>query len=136
MDGELRTLFRQHLPKFHWVSIETWPVSSGVPDSNYCAAGGVEGWVEFKKISGWKIPWKQPYLQVAWLERRSRTGGRCFLAVRRNQALYVFRGSDARRVLEEGIRGPLPVGMWEGGPSHWDWARVGEILTEAVYKPS
>jgi hypothetical protein len=131
LDGELRKLFRQSIPRFHWTAVETWPVSVGVPDANYCA-DGIEGWVEMKKIRGWKIPWKEPYLQVAWIERRTRSGGRVFLAVRREQDLYLFWGRDVRQLLEEGIRGPQPAGHWSGGPAKWDWAEIERLLM--VYK--
>lgn len=129
MDGELRKLFRQNLPHFHWTAIETWPVSHGVPDMNYCAPGGVEGWVEAKKIKGWKIPWKPPYLQVAWHDRRARVGGRTFFAVRRDQALYLVRGCNAKILLEQGLRGTPWAGSWEGGPAKWNWAEIGLILS-------
>jgi hypothetical protein len=133
MDGDLRALFRQHLPKFFWTAVETWPVSSGVPDAHYCAPGGIAGWLEMKKIQGWKIPWRAPYLQVAWHDRYARMGGRSFFAVRRGQDLYLVRGGCAKILLERGLAATPRAGPWLGGPARWDWGEIGRVLTAQVF---
>lgn len=135
IDGGLRKLFRQHLPAFHWVSVETGLTEQGVPDSNYCSEGS-EGWIEFKKTSTNKVPLRSE--QVGWLMRRSRAGGRAFIAVRYHHAggplkgpavdrLLLFPGSAARQVLFSGLRN-MPIIETGGGPMRWDWAAVSIVL--------
>src|SRR5262245_13192477 len=126
MDGYLRTLFRTHLrADFDWQSIEIVGVGSGVPDGNYCCSG-VEGWVEFKAARGWRVPMRPT--QVAWIERRCRAGGRVFVAVRRDQSLYLYPGTTARQLLTEDLRSVEPLGLWHGGPAKWDWGAVRQHL--------
>jgi hypothetical protein len=48
MDGELRQIFRKHLPKVAWSTIETGIVEPGVADLNGCILGK-EFWLEMKK---------------------------------------------------------------------------------------
>jgi len=86
-----------------------------------------------KKISGWKIPWKPPYLQVAWHDRYARMGGRSFFAVRRGQDLYLFQGGLGKMLMERGVRGTPSCGLWLGGPAKWDWGEIGEVLTAQVF---
>jgi|SRR5215472_561486 len=129
MDGHLRRIFREHLRAgWDWQSIETWGVGAGVPDGNFCSQG-TEGWVEFKACRGWRVPIDPT--QVAWIERRCRAGGRVFVAVRKDQSLFLFPGLAARRLLEEDFREVDRLGDWHGGPARWDWAAVGACL---VYK--
>lgn len=126
-DGNLRLLFRQHLPHAHWQPIETWSTGQGVPDVEYCFPGGFAGWIENKSTSGLVVKFRVG--QVAWLERRSRAGGRCFVAVRKGARLWVFRGRDARAVEDEGLRAErLALLCCDGGPARWGWPRVEEIL--------
>ena len=97
MDGDLRSLFRKHLPEFHWVSIESWVTGAGIPDANYCCSG-VEGWIEFKKTTAIAVRFKPG--QIAWHEQRGRAGGRTFIAVRRLTRkvddLSLYPGETAR----------------------------------------
>jgi hypothetical protein len=126
MDGNLRQIFRKKLPQFHWQSIETGGTGRGIPDSNYCCSGE-EGWVEFKKTSGWKVNIRPE--QVGWLLRRSRAGGRTWLAVRRKgDQLWLVRGSQAEELLDRGLRDFLAP-SWEGGPARWDWEAINRLLT-------
>lgn len=142
MDGGLRALFRRHLPAWHWNSIESGMTSSGIPDSEYCAPGGITGWCEYKGlINGWK-PEIRP-AQVAWLSRRARMGGRAFIAVRRQQIagpkrgpaadeLWLLRASAAAALRAGGLKalgGPQVLGIWWGGVGKWDWGAVGQHLT-------
>lgn len=125
-DGGLRQLFQTRLPLVHWQSVETWSTGRGVPDVNYCV-DGCEGWIEFKLTSGDWVKVRPE--QVAWLEQRTRAGGRCFLMVRRKtQQLWIFAGSDARRVMDDGVQSVEPSLMCEGGPAKWPWANILELL--------
>ena len=137
-DGNLRQLFREHLPEAHWVPVETWSTGQGVPDSEYCFPGGASGWIENKKTSGWRV-FIEPH-QVAWLERRARAGGRCFVAIRRktetgprrgkaSDELILIRGRDARLLVDGDIKSIYDkVLHCYGGPSRWDWEDVRRAL--------
>lgn len=112
----------------------------GVPDSNYCCEG-VEGWIEFKVTAGWTVAMRPE--QVGWLMRRSRAGGRCWVAVRRRcpsgprrepaDELWLFPGVDALVLQSDGLaafsRALTPAQRWEGGPAKWDWGRIADLLT-------
>lgn len=149
-DGGLRGLFRDNLPRFHWQSVETGMTGRGVPDSNFCAPPGIEGWVEFKQTEEWAVTLRPE--QVGWLCRRARAGGRVFVAVRRWPAasrrreaadeLWLLAGAAARELLDYGLPGGprcpldasrLPPGaflsVWPGGPARWDWDAVAVTLT-------
>jgi hypothetical protein len=129
-DGNLRSLFRLHLKKFHWQSIESHSTGRGTPDSNYCV-DGVEGWVEFKAATGNRT--KVRLEQVAWMESRARHGGRTFIAVRqvRDDTLWLFGGLAARHLLScrlDAVCGDFFQAYWPGGPKAWDWGRIGQVL--------
>jgi len=137
-DGELRSIFRSHLPRVFWQSIESWSTGQGVPDAHYLFAGGMAGWIENKKTSGWVVDIKRE--QGAWLDRYARLGGRCFVAVRRqaaagprrgkaNDELWLFHGRDAQAVRGGGLNAALPLGKWENGPARWNWAEITILLT-------
>lgn len=142
MDGGLRALFRRHMPAWHWNSIESGMTGSGIPDSEYCAPGGITGWVEYKGVlDGWRPDIRAA--QVGWHLRRARAGGRNFFAVRRQTSagprkgaatdeLWLVRGSAARELKASGLKG-LPagsvMGIWWSGPARWDWGAVGQHLT-------
>jgi hypothetical protein len=97
-DGGLRVLFREHLPRAQWSSIETGATAGGVPDSEFCfqhktRKNRSQGWIEYKFIrQGRTIPFRKA--QFAWLDRRPRYGGRCFVALRRKTELSDKRGND------------------------------------------
>lgn len=140
-DGGLRPLFREHLPQFDWTSVETGATAGGVPDSSFCC-GGCEGWIEFKWTGGWTVPLRP--VQVGWISRRVRHGGRVFVGVRqlaspgprrdRRDRLWLLAGSAARELKVLGIadHSRLPegavLGWWDGGPARWDWAAVSDLL--------
>jgi hypothetical protein len=141
-DGDLRPIFAQSLPTFHWVAVETGLLGRGIPDTEYCAPGGATGWVEFKQTTAWAVDLRPE--QVAWLDRRSRMGGRALIAVRRRfvpapgsrreacDELWILPGSSARLVHDSGLRSSLsasPLGCWTGGPRHWDWPAIARVLT-------
>ena len=138
-DGDLRSIFRKKLPHFHHVSVETGSTGRGIPDMEYCY-NGQSGWVEFKRTGGWTVDLRPE--QVAWLLRRSRAGGRCFVAVRRQtlagprkgppaDELWLLRGSAAAELKLGGLKKAPPnavVGLWENGPAKWDWAAIERAL--------
>jgi hypothetical protein len=136
-DGNLRPLFKQYLPDAMWVPIETWSTGVGVPDTHYCFAGGRAGWIENKVTDTFKIK-VQPG-QIGWLERYSRLGGRCFVAVRRLTTagprkglavdeLWIYRGSDVRAIAVDGLKGASPLVVYPGGPVEWVWGSVKRLL--------
>lgn len=131
-DGGLRSLFRKYLPDGDWASIETGGTIPGVPDSNFCFPGGLEGWVENKQIWGWTVILRPA--QVGWIMRRSRRGGRVFLAVRRKEdELHIVRGSDVEELARRNfsLKKFKTRGSWLGGPSAWNWDEVRAVFTEA-----
>lgn len=135
IDDGLRKLFHTHLRGFHWQAIESGLTGGGIPDSNFCV-DGIEGWIEHKATSTNKVPIAAD--QVGWHLRRARAGGRTFIAVRQRHSggprlgapvdrLYLFPGASAKEVLLTGLAN-RPLGRWEGGPTRWDWGKVGQIL--------
>jgi hypothetical protein len=139
IDGGLRSLFREHLPRFHITAIETGSTGRGIPDLEYCFEGKT-GWVELKATSGYAVDLRPE--QVAWLLRRARAGGRGFLAVRCQAPAGPRRGPaadqlwliKAERAAELKAGGLYEVGsahatLWHGGPARWDWAEVARLLT-------
>lgn len=128
-DGGLGPIFRANIPEAHWQMVETGGTGLGVPDANYCLRGA-EGWVELKRVEGWRVPSLQP-TQVAWAEQRLRAGGRVFLAARKGSLFWFFHGSAARAVLLDGVRcATPPLVTGEGGPARWPWAEVrGHLLS-------
>jgi len=141
-DGELRRIFQQHIPAFHWQSVETWSTGQGVPDCNYCG-DGTEGWIEFKFTSIFKV--NVGAEQVGWIERRMRAGGNVFVAVRRKHSggpnkgvavdeLLLLTGHAARFLVTGTLR-DLPVnlvqGRWSGGPKNWGWETVRSKLLKS-----
>jgi hypothetical protein len=129
MDGELRKLFRRHLPRVAWSSIETGAVEPGVADMNGCR-DGVEVWVEMKKTDGWTVDVK--ISQVAWHKLRQSRGGRTFFAVRRGDSLRIFHGRDAESLRAAGLKGTAALLTTDGGPSSWDWAEIEKTLFGGV----
>ena len=132
-DGGLRALFKKRLPSWQWTAIESGVTSPGVPDAEYCTDRGVTGWVEFKAVTGWK-PVIRP-LQVAWIDRRARIGGRVFIAVRRRSTagddeLWIVPGSCVKPLCDVGLKSPKLLGVcrMSGGPDAWHFDVVGEYL--------
>ena len=132
MDGNLRQLLRYYLPDGDWVSIETGGTAGGVPDSNYCFPGGLEGWVEGKMSRGWKVPLRPA--QIGWMARRSRRGGRCSILVRRINGgmdmCYLVPGARAEELshCDLSLKG-FSCPVWTGGPPRWDWEEIRRLLT-------
>lgn len=135
-DGNLRQLIQKHIPHVHWQAIETGRTGRGIPDLNYCN-NGIEGWIECKQTSGWKVQVQAE--QVAWIERRIRNGGRVYIAVRRKapsgprrgppvDEFMLFNGSLARELKNGPVKHFLALVYGHGGPSHWPWAGIEQTL--------
>lgn len=121
-DGELRAIFRKHLKGFDLLAVETGGTASGVPDLNGCKAG-VEFWCEMKACDHWRCHIRP--MQVGWIERRLRYGGRVFVAVRRaREHLWLYHGSVIRRLIDERLDAVPCLGSWDGGAARWDWAAI------------
>lgn len=132
MDGGLRQLFRSHLKEAMWQSIETGGTGRGIPDTEYCFAGGRSGWIEFKQTEGWTIGLRPE--QIGWIERRARYGGRVFIAVRRKKLqLWILDHRIARiNTLKEidpyNNDLVLLFASTNRGPEQWPWDKVRKVL--------
>jgi hypothetical protein len=129
-DGDLRSIFRQHLPQAQWTAIETGVISGGVPDSEYCFPDGKQGWLEFKNVQGWRAVLRPG--QVSWISRRARLGGVVFVAARRGDELYLVHGKLVERLHEDGLQGAPWARKFVGGPARWNWARIEDTLRGAL----
>ncbi len=140
IDGGLRKLFQARLPHIHFVSIETGGTGRGIPDTNFCVDGH-EGWIEFKQTQSYRVGLRSE--QVSWLLRRTRAGGRTFMAVRRKHKggkhkgkavdeLWLYNGAEARRLSELGLNKTWAqaLQMFEASPGKWDWAKIGWWLEQ------
>lgn len=130
-DGDLRAIFRRRLPDFDWQSVETGSTGRGIPDSNYCRDGS-EGWIEFKAAKAWAVGLRPE--QCGWILRRTRHGGRVWIAVRRkDDELWMIPGCYAAKIKEHGLRpvfeGRIPGVWYSGGPAGWGWAAIARLLT-------
>jgi hypothetical protein len=138
VDGSLRKIFRQRLPRFMWTSIESGLSAQGVPDSWYVTKGGRQGWIEYKLTMGWSVALRPA--QVGWISQVTRLGGHVHIAVRRSvpsgarrraaDELWLVRGEAVAKLKREGLRslGRDDVAVWDGGPSSWNWLDVENVL--------
>lgn len=129
-DGGLRRELRARLPGWQFTHVESPTTAPGCPDTEFCAPGGAQGWVECKRTAAFTLTFRP--LQVGWIERRTRLGGRVFVAVRRltlkgADELWIYPGEKVRALVDRGLR-VLPLGCWAGGPAAWDWEEVGNNL--------
>jgi len=137
-------LFREKFPEAQFTSIESPLTAAGIPDCEYCFPDGKSGWIEFKRTNSMRIGSLKP-MQVAWLERRRRLGGRAFIAVRRViekrscDELWVVDCVAAREVMAKGLLATLvwleapwhgAVYTWAGGPAKWNYHAVKWLLTK------
>lgn len=141
IDGGLRKIFRQRLPRFHWLTVETGATEQGIPDSNFCI-NSLEGWLEYKLTATFAVRMRPE--QIGWIERRTRAGGRVWIAVRyhhlggprkgaKADSLFIYRGSAVRALALGGLR-ETPLAELPGGPSRWDFSVIEAILTENPLK--
>lgn len=135
IDDGLRRIFHIHLRRFHWQAIESGLTGGGIPDSNFCV-DGIEGWVEHKATATNKVLLSAD--QVGWHLRRSRAGGRTFIAIRHRHyggprlgppldRLILYPGAKAKEIMLSGLK-IVPLGRWDGCPDRWDWEKVGWFL--------
>lgn len=84
-------LLRRNMPEVHWQRIEN-VAGTGVPDVNGCL-DGIEFWIECKigKAGSFEI---RPD-QIAWHTKRVNKGGRCFVVVREDSTMRVYK-SDGK----------------------------------------
>ena len=140
IDGGLRKLFHARLPQFHFTSIETGSTGRGIPDDNYCHDTH-EGWIEYKQTQTYNVGLRPE--QVGWLLRRTRAGGRTFIAVRRKHdggkrkgksvdELWLYSGAGAKMLNELGLNKTWAqaLQMFEDGPARWDWDKIGWWLQQ------
>ena len=130
-DGDLRRLFRANLPAVHWATIETGTTEPGVPDLNGCFRRH-EFWIECKQTGGWAVNFRPD--QIGWIERRMRSGGRVFIAVRRRceagarreaaDELYIYSGAVIISLAERGLKNVGPLAFYREGPKRWAWEGV------------
>ena len=133
-------MFRARMPRAQWTSIETGSTGLGVPDAEACFPGGLSFWCEFKLTSGYAVELRAE--QAAWADRRSRLGGRCWIAVRRKCAagprrgpavddLWLVPGCHALELRACGLRVDLAYAgamVWRGGPARWAWGEIEKTL--------
>lgn len=122
-----------------WQPIETGVIAGGVPDTNACH-DGVEWWIEYKATGSGRVVLRP--LQVAWINRRVRAGGRVWVAVRYMHAGGVRRGAPVDTLalvhgahvvaLAAGGLRTVPRVQWHGGPAGWHWAGVLACLLGGV----
>lgn len=122
-DGDLRILFRKHLPKVFWTSVETGATGRGTPDSFGCYEGSMF-WIEFKEAKHWKVIIRPE--QIAWHLRLARNGGNSWIAIRRtSKELWLIRGADVDRASLLAKPGRY---YWDGGPRAWDWDAILQLI--------
>lgn len=125
IDGGLHALFKSHFKDWQWTRVESGSVSPGTPDVEFAAPGGLSGWIEYKQTSGWKVKF-QP-LQVPWIHRRARLGGRVFVAVRRKKDyLYLIPGQHVLELEDKGVKDFVPIAGI--GARNWDWSEIEDTL--------
>jgi hypothetical protein len=141
IDGGLRKLFHQLKAGWHWQAVETGGTGLGIPDSNFCHRG-IEGWCEYKLAEASAVGLRPE--QYSWIDRRTRNGGRVFVAVRHQHqggprkgppadSLYVVPGRLVEPLHRMGLdwvratdeQGPR---AWHGGPGSWDWDAIAATL--------
>ena len=132
-DAGLRSLFRARIVGWQWSSVESGGTAAGIPDSEYCDPNGVQGWIEYKRTAAWAVTFRP--LQVAWISRRARLGGRVSIAVRRLNLkahvdeLWLTDGQWVQELSDNGLRVVSSVShIHQGGPSEWNWAHITDWL--------
>lgn len=128
----MRAVFKEHLKSWQFTPIETGAIVSGVPDAEYCAPGGVSGWIEFKYISTSKGTAVNKAVglrpaQVSWIDRRARLGGRAFIAIQRKDELFLYSGVGVKELKRHGLASQL--GLLYHGAGKWDWEAIRDALT-------
>ena len=95
-ESQFWALLKPHIPKeAHVQRIETGGTGRGVPDVNYCQQGR-EIWIELKSIKGLKSE-LSPF-QVAWIYNRVRSGGNCFVLIRKSKEVKLFQPKQLKEI--------------------------------------
>lgn len=117
---ELWNALNRRLPEVHWQRIEN-TIGNGVPDVNGCF-GGVDFWIELKVLEGvrkrsFRRPLSGP--QCAWLTKRWRAGGACFVMAAYNKEWHLWGGNQAAMLFRLGPDTVKPlVKFLPGTPPH------------------
>lgn len=138
IDGGLRAWLSSRIKGPHWQAIETGGTGKGIPDLYGCWEGS-SVWIECKKTTGWAVNIEPE--QVAWLLRHSRSGGRCYLAVRRQteagprrgaavDEFWLFHGSEVMDVADRGLRCGIEPRLKLEAP--WDYREIAHVLFDNV----
>jgi hypothetical protein len=117
-DGDLRRLFRKYLPEVFWTSIESRLTQGGIPDLHGIYKG-TSFWIENKKARGNTVRLRA--MQIGWLKRYARQGGRCFVAVRMKDTLWIVDGADALTLATKGLHRGL---IARGPTTRWPWRTI------------
>lgn len=133
IDGGLRRIFREQMPDAQWTPIETGATAPGTPDSEYCFPDGRSGWIEFKRAQGFQVILRP--LQIAWIGRRTRLGGRVHVGIRKRTAeadcLIIVPGSALPELTGSGFKGFGEMHWFRARtPAGWDWDRLRKMLTD------
>ena len=146
IDGDLRKLFRKHIGRAFWKSIETGATQGGIPDS-HVTLDHTSVFVEFKMTKAWAVTLRP--LQVGFALTETRHGGRVIIAIRREHAgtkkatpcddLYLVDGAAAARLSESGLQGLVQgdeLYHGTGSVSGWDWDAVRSVLAGGSGRPA
>jgi hypothetical protein len=133
-DAGLRKIFRKNLPQVDWQAVELGALGSGVPDSNFCH-DGVEGWIEFKKLTKNQIGLRPE--QIGWIKSRIRHGGLIKIVVRAEDLgdmLLIFDGSMVVDLESKSLNENMHHVRFHrtGGPKLWEWSEVLRMIKERV----
>lgn len=82
-----------------------------------------------KKVTGWRITISPE--QIAWLARRSRAGGRVFIAARKQQHIqgfWLFPGTAGRQLATTRVTEVPALIQAKGNPGAWPWAEIEAAL--------
>ena len=134
-DGGLRGIFRSYLGGWQWNTIETGIIFPGLPDSEFCSPWGHSGWIEFKATKIFHVQIRD--LQVGWLQQRWRFGSDAWIAVRRSvihkdiDELWLMEAWNAPALHDGGLNN-ITGRRWSGGPSHWNFDEISQILMKTM----
>jgi len=115
-EAGLWKLVRANIKDADLQRLESGMTSRGIPDINGCK-DGTEFWVELKYTTTKKVAIRPE--QVAWLLRRSKVGGRTFVLVKTPKELYLYPGSLARELADDGLN-VAPYHVWDIKAVDWN----------------
>ena len=101
-EAGLWRLVRENLRKHMLLTRIESVASPGVPDVFWAAHdGGKCGWIELKVVRGRKMSFGQE--QVAWIKRHSDLGLNVHVLARKDDTLFLWKGTDIAEVVTNGI---------------------------------